>query len=116
MPLSFPVLRNVFYSVQGVWRDPSVHQLRTLRGIDKEPNANARCQAAFAGLASMGITRQSTTLPKATANPIRLQERDYWILEALTKMRFMTTSQLSRLYFESSRCATNKCMRRLLDA
>src|SRR5262249_5747231 len=43
-------------------------------------------------------------------------ERDIWILEALAKMRFLTTSQLAKLYFNGSPWYPNKRLRRLLDA
>ena len=42
-------------------------------------------------------------------------DRDLAILEALAKMRVLSTAQLCRLYFPS-RSATNKRMRRLFDA
>ena len=47
---------------------------------------------------------------------VRITERDTWILEALAKMRFLTTSQLAQLYFGSSRWSANKRLRRLLDS
>jgi len=46
----------------------------------------------------------------------RLTERDRWLLEALAKMRFLTTSHVATLIFGGSRCAANKRLRRLLDA
>jgi hypothetical protein len=46
----------------------------------------------------------------------RLTERDLWLLEALAKMRFLTTGQLARLYFSGSRWSANKRLRKLLDA
>jgi hypothetical protein len=39
-----------------------------------------------------------------------------WLLEGLGKMRFLTTSQLGRLYFNGSRWSPNKRLRKLLDA
>jgi hypothetical protein len=47
---------------------------------------------------------------------VRRTERDHWILEGLSKMRFLTTTQISRLAFEGSRWAANKRLRKLLDA
>lgn len=47
---------------------------------------------------------------------LRTTDRDLWILEALAKMRFLTTSQLAVLFFEGSRWSTNKRLRKLLDA
>src|SRR5262249_40257475 len=47
---------------------------------------------------------------------LRLTERDLWILEASTKMRFATTSQLAALFFEGSRWSANKRLRKLLDS
>ncbi len=46
---------------------------------------------------------------------LRLTRRDPWILEALGKMRFLTTTQLARLAFDGSRWAANKRLRKLLD-
>jgi hypothetical protein len=43
-------------------------------------------------------------------------ERDGWILEALARMRFLTSSLLARLFFGGSRSAANKRLRRLFDA
>lgn len=39
-----------------------------------------------------------------------------WLLEALGKMRFLTTTQVARLAFGGSRWAGNKRLRKLLDA
>src|SRR5437773_4890607 len=47
---------------------------------------------------------------------LRLAERDVWILEGIAQMRFLTTSQLSKLYFNGSRWYPNKRLRNLLDA
>src|SRR6266542_183754 len=46
---------------------------------------------------------------------VRITERDRWILEGLGKMRFLTTSQLAKLYFADSRWSANKRLRKLLD-
>jgi len=58
--------------------------------------------------------------PRAVANPrrasIRLTDRDLWLLEGLAKMRFLTTGQLAKLYFDGSRWSANKRLRKLLDA
>lgn len=43
-------------------------------------------------------------------------ERDEWLIEALWKMRFLTTRQIADLLFSGSRSAANKRLRRLLDA
>jgi hypothetical protein len=45
-----------------------------------------------------------------------LTERDAWLLDALARMRFLTSSQLLRLGFGASRSAVNKRVRRLFDA
>jgi len=47
---------------------------------------------------------------------VRLTERDAWILEGLAQMRFLTTSQLAKLYFSDSRWSANKRLRKLLDS
>lgn len=49
-------------------------------------------------------------------NKLRLTERDLWLLESVAKMRFLTTGQLARLYFDGSRWSANKRLRKLLDA
>jgi hypothetical protein len=52
---------------------------------------------------------------KFSATHRRLREADLWILEALAKMLFLTTSQVSRIFFEGSRWTANKRLRKLLD-
>lgn len=47
---------------------------------------------------------------------MRLMERDLWLLDALSRMRFLTTRQLARLLFGGSRWAATKRLRALLDA
>src|SRR5215475_11015256 len=49
------------------------------------------------------------------SSDVRVTERDTDIIEALAKTRFLTTSQLARLFFGSSRWSANKRLRRLLD-
>jgi len=46
----------------------------------------------------------------------RVTARDLWIIEALAKMRFLTTTQLAKLFFAGSRWSANKRLRKLLDA
>ena len=46
----------------------------------------------------------------------RRTERDYWVLEALAKMQFLTTRQIGHLLFNGSRSAANKRLRKLYDA
>jgi len=48
--------------------------------------------------------------------PIELTERDRWLIEALAKLRFLTTSQILRLGFAGTRSAANKRLRKLFDA
>ena len=43
-------------------------------------------------------------------------ERDLWLFEGLMKMRFLSTSQLAELYFDSSSGAANKRLRKLAGA
>jgi hypothetical protein len=50
------------------------------------------------------------------ASKLRTIARDLWILEALAKMRFLTSSQLAALFFDGSRWSANKRLRKLLDA
>lgn len=49
------------------------------------------------------------------SSSLRLTERDRWLLEGLVKMRFATTTQISRLFF-SSHWGGSKRLRRLFDA
>jgi hypothetical protein len=59
--------------------------------------------------------RQKRAVP-AGDRSCRLTERDREVLQALGKMRFLTTRQITRLAFEGSRWAANKRCRKLLDA
>jgi Replication-relaxation len=59
--------------------------------------------------------RQPRSIRKSDPAPVRIQDRDRFILEALGKMRFLTTSQISALGFHS-RWAAHKRMRKLMDA
>src|SRR2546425_12729822 len=52
---------------------------------------------------------------KGDAPRMRGTERDRWLLETVGKLRFATTSQLTRLHF-TSRWGANKRLRKLLDA
>jgi hypothetical protein len=61
------------------------------------------------------IIRTHRTVKSPKVCKLRLTARDHWILEALAKMRFLTTSQLARLYFNGSRWSANKRLRKLLD-
>ena len=63
----------------------------------------------------MGNVRQARTVRKNGTGCARLRESDYWLLEALAKMRFLKTSQITKL-FQKSRWTTNKWMRKLVDA
>lgn len=47
---------------------------------------------------------------------LRRTERDFWVLEALAKMQFLTTRQIGHLLFNGSRSAANKRLRKLFDA
>ena len=64
----------------------------------------------------MGQVRHSRFVRRQATVDIRLQDRDAWLLGALGRMRFLTTSQLAQLGFGGSRWAANKRLRRLLDA
>lgn len=59
--------------------------------------------------------RTSRTSRAQRAPALRLTERDRWLLEALAKMRFATTAQIARLFFDSP-WAARKRLRRLFDA
>src|SRR5262245_47321072 len=48
------------------------------------------------------------------SSDVRVTERDTDIIEALATTRFLTTSQLARLFFGSSRSSANKRLRKLL--
>lgn len=62
------------------------------------------------------VMRARRTVSSPRACKLRTTARDLWILEALAKMRFLTTSQLAALFFECSRWSANKRLRKLLDA
>src|SRR2546427_10721917 len=64
----------------------------------------------------MARVRQPRALRHDQPPAVRLQDRDHWILESLRKMRFLTTAQLAQLFFEGSKSAANKRLRKLLDA
>src|SRR2546427_8707076 len=64
----------------------------------------------------MARVRQPRALRHDQPPAVRLQDRDHWILESLRKMRFITTAQLAQLFFEGSKWAANKRLRKLLDA
>src|SRR2546425_1135777 len=61
----------------------------------------------------MGAFRRSRTIRAGEPVPLKIQERDEWILESLAKMTFLTTAQLGALYFGASSAATNKRMGKL---
>ncbi len=64
----------------------------------------------------MAGIRQPRAERRQEPQPIRVQERDRFILEALAKMRFLTTSQIAALGFKGSQWAALKRLRKLLDA
>src|SRR5262249_9260505 len=45
-----------------------------------------------------------------------LTDRDAWILEAIGRMRFLTTTQIARLAFNKSLAAAQKRLRKLFNA
>ncbi len=59
--------------------------------------------------------RTPRTVRGKPRHKLRLLERDLWILEGLAKMRFLTTGQITRLYFNGSPWYPNKRLRNLLD-
>ncbi len=58
--------------------------------------------------------------PRGTQNvrnlAVRITERDLLLLQALRKMRFLTTSQIARLFFNGSSWSANKRLRKLFNA
>ena len=60
--------------------------------------------------------RMKRTCGKPNGPRSRRTPRDEWLIEALGKMRFLTTRQIADLLFGGSRSAANKRLRRLLDA
>src|SRR5215471_17254559 len=60
--------------------------------------------------------RTRRTMRGSPRQRLRLAERDLWLLEGLAKMRFLTTSQIAKLYFNGSPWYPNKRLRNLLDA
>src|SRR6185312_12792681 len=51
--------------------------------------------------------RQSRRIANPGGRAIRPQERDRWLITALGKMRFLTTSQIAQLGFGGSRWSAN---------
>lgn len=60
--------------------------------------------------------RMKRTARRTDGPRSRRTERDFWVLEALAKMQFLTTPQIGRLLFNGSRSAANKRLRKLFDA
>jgi len=65
---------------------------------------------------SLEIKKRTPRTSLAEERAARVTERDTWILEALAKMRFLTTRQLARLFFQGSKWSANKRLRKLFDA
>jgi len=61
------------------------------------------------------VRYQRRTERRTVRTSYRVMERDTWLLEALCRLRFLTTTQLLRLRFGASRSAINKRLRRLFD-
>lgn len=68
------------------------------------------------GNALMPRRRIGRTVVRRTGSSARLTERDRWLLEALAKMRFLTTRQIARLLFNGSRPPARRRLRKLFDA
>lgn len=60
--------------------------------------------------------RRVTRTCKRSGARSRRTDRDLWIVEALARMRFLSTRQIALLFFGASRSAANKRLRHLLDA
>src|SRR5262249_8079348 len=60
--------------------------------------------------------RARRTVRSSKVCKLRVTDRDLWLLEGLAKMRFLTTGQLAKVYFNASRWYANKRLRNLLDA
>jgi len=71
-------------------------------------------------MASMIMSKSDKRTPRHRLNPsdcsVRVTERDLDIFGALCKMRFLTTKQAARLFFNDSSWAANKRLRRLFNA
>ena len=63
----------------------------------------------------MGPFRHSRALRHSGKPRIRIRERDVWILEALGKMRFLTTTHLAHLYFRGFKTMATRRLRKLFD-
>lgn len=61
-------------------------------------------------------TREPRSRRRSSPVALGRRERDRWILEALAKMRFLTSTQIAKLFFGGSRSITNRRLRRLFDA
>src|SRR5262245_25339557 len=85
----------------------------SLRGEYKEPDD---IPVTWKGEHRRWPERTRRTMRGTPCQTLRLVERDLWILEGIAQMRFLRTSQLSKLYFNGSRWYANKRLRNLLDA
>lgn len=59
--------------------------------------------------------RQGRGVIHSDAPSTRRTERDGWMLDALARMRFLTSWQIAQLFFGGSRSAANKRLRTLFD-
>src|SRR5262245_48229818 len=85
----------------------------SLRGEYKEPDD---IPVTWKGEHRRWPERTRRTMRGTPCQTLRLVERDLWILEGIAQMRFLRTSQLSKLYFDGVRWYANKRLRNLLDA
>lgn len=70
--------------------------------------------AKSSGLSSRRRTKRTSR--RLNGFKPRQTERDFWILEALGKMQFLTTRQIARLLFNGSPSPTRRRLRKLFDA
>ncbi len=61
-------------------------------------------------------SHQQRMVRRPDSPPVSVTERDQYLLQSIGKLRFVTTGQVLRLRFASSRSAANKRLRRLFDA
>ncbi len=123
-PMGLRTLRICVRRVR-VWQlprvrcDTAVSALSALRRRIEESNTRS------VEIATMNDTQTSATPAKRrTARTVRntrslryrQSERDLWILNALGKMRFLTTGQIARLFCYGSSSAANNRLRQLFDA
>src|SRR3989442_6311755 len=114
-PLPALSRRAVIYGMPSVRREcPKSSLVTTPRSAERRPDVPYSLDSRIPWL--IMIERTPRIERRSERGLTRLTDRDLWMLEALGRMRFLTTSQLARLAFGKSRPAANKRLRQLLNS